>query len=161
MKTALAALLAIASAHAHAGYSCTFDKAAATQSINCERSKNGVKQAYRCELVRDDQGKVSSAACGPVTIIKLTVQLAPPKAEAQAGEANGNGTITIFADGVEVGTADIVPIDTGVFDVRIPISRAHQARYWSWQVENTAGAFIAPYSVKALPIILHSGRARG
>lgn len=78
-----------------------------------------------------------------------------------SGEANGNGTITIFADGVEAGTADIVPSDTGVFDVRIPISRAHQARYWSWQVENTAGAFIALYSVKALPIILHSGRARG
>lgn len=78
-----------------------------------------------------------------------------------SGEANGNGTITIFADGVEAGTADIVPNDTGVFDVRIPISRAHQARYWSWQVENTAGAFIALYSVKALPIILHSGRARG
>ena len=78
-----------------------------------------------------------------------------------AGEANGSGTITIFADGVEAGSSAITPNASGIFDVRIPISRAYLARYWSWQVENVDGAFIALYAVKAAPIILHHGRARG
>lgn len=77
------------------------------------------------------------------------------------GEANGDCVFKMFADGVLVVTLDIIPDESGVFDVRAPVSRTAVGRQWQWQIENVDGAFVALYSVEALPVILHPGRNRG
>ena len=77
------------------------------------------------------------------------------------GEANGQCKFTLFADGIEAASLDIVPDDDGIFDVSVAVSRAHVGRQWSWKIENVNGSFVALYKVEALPIILHSSRSRG
>ena len=69
-------------------------------------------------------------------------------------QASGNLKLTIFCEGVDAASYTVDGSDGGSRDVRVPISRAYQGRYWQWQVENVSGAFFALYSVKALPVVL-------
>lgn len=77
------------------------------------------------------------------------------------GESNGQCKFSFYLDGVLAGQLDIVPSAGGVFDVRVPVSRAVQGRWLYWEIENIDGSFVALYSVEALPVILHPGRSRG
>ena len=69
-------------------------------------------------------------------------------------QASGNLELTIFCDGIEAASYTVDGSDGGSREVRVPISRAYQGRYWQWQVENASGSFFALYSVKALPVVL-------
>ena len=77
------------------------------------------------------------------------------------GEANGDCKLSLYADGELACELDIVPDNTGVFDVKVPVSHVHVGRWWSWSFENVDGAFFALYSVSAVITVLHSCRNRG
>ena len=69
-------------------------------------------------------------------------------------ECDGALKLTLHCDGVEAASYTVSKT-TGVQEIRVPVSRAAQGRYWQWQIENIDGSFFALYSVKALPIILN------
>ena len=69
-------------------------------------------------------------------------------------QASGSLKLTVFCDGIEAANYTVNGGDGGAREVRVPISRTYQGRYWQWQVENVSGAFFALYSVKALPVVL-------
>ena len=75
-------------------------------------------------------------------------------------ETTGSLMLKIFCDGVLAKTYTVRPDATGKKSVRVPISRRYVGRYWSWSIENTNGAFFAPYSVQVLPVILHPNRGQ-
>lgn len=70
--------------------------------------------------------------------------------------ATGKIKLKVYCDDVLSGEY-LADVD-GDMTVRVPISREHQGRYWSWSIENISGAFFALYSVQALPVVLHPGR---
>ena len=72
-------------------------------------------------------------------------------------ETDGELLLKVYCDGVLAEQVTVAPRTPGAFQVRVPISRIYQSRYWSWSVENINGAFLALYSVTALPVILHPG----
>lgn len=78
-----------------------------------------------------------------------------------SGESNGQCKFSFYLDGKLAGELDIIPNDDGIFDVRVPASRAVDGRWLYWEIENIDGSFVALYSVEALPVILHPGRSRG
>lgn len=69
-------------------------------------------------------------------------------------ECDGTLKLTLLCDGVEAASYTVSKT-TGVQEIKVPVSRAAQGRYWQWQIENIDGSFFALYSVKALPIILN------
>lgn len=69
-------------------------------------------------------------------------------------ETDGELTLTVFCDGEQAAQYSVSKT-TGIQEIKVPISRAHQGVHWQWQVENVDGAFFALYSVKALPVVLH------
>ena len=74
-------------------------------------------------------------------------------------ETDGNLLLKVYCDKVLAAEQyTVAPAETTSMRVRVPISRVHQSRYWSWSVENVSGAFMALYSVEALPLFLHPGR---
>lgn len=75
-------------------------------------------------------------------------------------ETTGTLTLKVFCDGVEAASYTVTPETPGQRTVRVPISREHAGRYWSWSVENVDGAFFALYSVEGLPVILHPNRGQ-
>ena len=64
-------------------------------------------------------------------------------------------TLKIFCDGSLAATMTVKPDVQGKRTVRVPVSRKHAGRYWSWSIENAKGAFFALYSVQAIPVILN------
>lgn len=72
--------------------------------------------------------------------------------------AQGNIKLSLFADDQPAGEYEVFV--QGRQEVRVPVSRAFEARYWQWKVENMDGAFFALYSVKVLPVAVHSGQRR-
>ena len=73
-------------------------------------------------------------------------------------ETNGELLLKVYCDNVLAAEHyTVAPAETTSMRVRVPISRVHQSRYWSWSVENVSGSFMALYSVEALPVILHPG----
>lgn len=73
-------------------------------------------------------------------------------------ETSGRIKLVLTADKQDVKTITVTPKKTGAQRVRIPIGRDVQGRYWSFRVENVAGAAFSVYEIAALPIVLHSGR---
>lgn len=67
-------------------------------------------------------------------------------------ETTGALVLSIYGDGVLAGEY-IVENTDGVQNIRVPISREVNARYWQWRIENKRGAFFSLYSVEALPIM--------
>ena len=73
-------------------------------------------------------------------------------------ETDGELLLKVYCDKVLAAEHyTVAPAETTSMRVRVPISRVHQSRYWSWSVENVSGSFMALYSVEALPVILHPG----
>lgn len=70
-------------------------------------------------------------------------------------DTTGSITLKIFCDGALAATMTVKPDVKGKRTVRVPVSRNHAGRYWSWSIENANGAFFALYSVQAIPVILH------
>lgn len=68
-------------------------------------------------------------------------------------DATGSLKLSVYCDNALAGQYTVESA-TGTMNVRVPISRALQGRYWSWSVENVNGSFFALYSVEALPVIL-------
>lgn len=74
-------------------------------------------------------------------------------------ETDGSLLLKVYCDKVLAAEQyTVAPLEPTVMRVRVPISRVHQSRYWSWSIENVSGAFFVLSSVTALPIILHPGR---
>lgn len=71
-------------------------------------------------------------------------------------EANGHIRLCLFVDDRLAGQL-IVPVQ-GRQEVRVPVSRKFEGRYWQWQVENMGGTFFVLYSVRVLPIPVHTGQ---
>lgn len=75
-------------------------------------------------------------------------------------ETDGDCLCRVFTDGVEVASLTVSPVSSGYLDVRVPISREHQGRYWAWSIENVNGSSLRLHKVEALQVILHRGRGR-
>ena len=69
-------------------------------------------------------------------------------------QASGALKLTVLCDGTDAASYTVNGGNGGAREVRVPISRTYQGRYWQWQVENVSGSFFALYSVKALPVVL-------
>lgn len=70
-------------------------------------------------------------------------------------ETTGMLTLKVFCDGTLAAAHTVTPAAKGQRTVRVPVSRKHAGRYWSWSIENVNGSFFALYSVQAIPVILH------
>lgn len=70
-------------------------------------------------------------------------------------QATGPLKLKIYCDGVLAEEYRVAGEKTGARTIRVPISRRHAGRYWSWSIENVNGAFFALYSVKGIPVTLH------
>lgn len=70
-------------------------------------------------------------------------------------ETTGPLTLKVFCDGTLAASLTVTVATKGQRTVRVPVSRQHAGRYWSWSIENVTGSFFALYSVQAIPVILH------
>ena len=70
-------------------------------------------------------------------------------------ETTGSLILKVFCDGTLAAAHTVTPATKGQRTVRVPVSRQHAGRYWSWSTENVNGSFFALYSVQAIPVILH------
>lgn len=73
-------------------------------------------------------------------------------------QCSGDLLLKVYCDNILAASYTVDSGDGGVREIRVPITRAHKGRYWAWQIDNVDGAFFALYSIKALPVVLHSGR---
>jgi len=73
-------------------------------------------------------------------------------------ETSGKVRIVITADKQDAKTIVVTPTKTGAQRVRVPVGRDTRGRYWSFRIENMAGADLKVYEIETLPVILHSGR---
>jgi len=70
-------------------------------------------------------------------------------------DTSGYLKLSAFADGVLAFTQTVK--GNGLGNIRVPVPRTAQPRYWQIRIENVDGAFFALYSIKALPVVLHPG----
>lgn len=70
-------------------------------------------------------------------------------------QASGRLKLRVYCDGVMAAEHMLDRQKPGARTIRVPISRRHAGRYWSWSIENISGAFFALYSVTAIPVMLH------
>lgn len=70
-------------------------------------------------------------------------------------DTSGYLKLSAFADGVLAFTQTVK--GKGLGNIRFPVPRTAQPRYWQFKLENVNGAFFALYSIKALPVVLHPG----
>lgn len=72
--------------------------------------------------------------------------------------STGDVKLLIFCDGNLVTEYNVGSTGGDIKEVRVPVGRGANGRYWAWGVENVNGAFVALYSVKAIMIFMHPGQ---
>lgn len=71
-------------------------------------------------------------------------------------ETDGQLTLTLYNDGVEVADYVIPYPGAGRQTVKVKVARGLRARFWEFKIENVDGCFFALYSVKIFPVVLQS-----
>lgn len=71
-------------------------------------------------------------------------------------ETDGQMTLTLYNDGVEVADYVIPYPGAGRQTVKVKVARGLRARFWEFKLENTDGCFFTLYSVKIFPVVLQS-----
>jgi len=72
--------------------------------------------------------------------------------------STGDVKLLIFCDGNLVTEYNVGSTGGDIKEVRVPVGRGANGRYWAWGVENVNGAFVALYSVKAIMLFMHPGQ---
>jgi hypothetical protein len=70
-------------------------------------------------------------------------------------KSSGGLVLSVWCDDILAESYDVENTSSPMtMEIRVPISRKIQGRYWEWKVENVNGSFFSLYSVKALPVFI-------